>query len=284
MALRSQGVFLGCMEISNPVGISLPAYADLFAGRRQEAFLDNRNGQVECASQYPTIFQAARRGLGGGRDSVALIASWKLLASLSTTPDGGESNDFFRSVYESRADHFKPEIYDGARSDMDTFLHFACEVPRRRPQFIFVHFGDADEEGHLHQIVRDSRQSYFGIFHYHQALRASDYYVGRIWELLQSDPFYRDSTYLIVSTDHGRDNTPDDTQWWDHGACVERGKPLCSGCKEVFGLVVGPGLAKRHVEKKYSHIDFAPTIAHLLNIPMPTAAGTVIEEAIPVFR
>ena len=58
---------------------------------------------------------------------------------------------------------------------------------------------------------------HYGIFHYHQALRASDYYIGRLWAMLQADPVYRGTTYLVITTDHGRDDYPEPDRWTLHG-------------------------------------------------------------------
>lgn len=271
-SLRAEGAHLSSLAVSNPVGISLPAYADIFAGRRQERFLDNRpNG--DWRSEYPTIFEVAHAAFSGASDAVALFSSWTRLAELALSKPGPA---FYRSVLGLSQPHFKPEVYPGSRSDMDTFVHFMAEVPRRRPRFAFVHFGDADEEGHLHGDVARDRGCELGIFHYHQALRAADYYIGRMWRLLQTDPYYRDSTYLMVTTDHGRD----EGEWWDHGACVAQGKPLCPGCGEVFAVVAGPGV-KGEIATPYSHIDIAPTVARWLGIEMPSAMGRPILELIP---
>ena len=130
----------------------------------------------------------------------------------------------------------------------------------------------------MHLGVKEKSGTYYGIFHYHQALQRSDYIVGRLWDMLQADSFYEDSTYLIVSTDHGRDNVPSPDQWWDHGVCREHGGGLCSGCQSVFALVVGPGVKARVVGKRYTHLDLAPTIAKILGVELPTALGTPMDE------
>ena len=132
----------------------------------------------------------------------------------------------------------------------------------------------------MHSRVQHRAGVEYGIFHYHNALRQDDYLVGRIWALLQEHPFYRNNTYLLVTTDHGRDSIPEPGQWANHGRCVAehtRTRP-CSGCSGIFALALGPGLPARTVKSSYKHTDLAPTIAAILGVRMPEGSGRLIRE------
>ena len=285
MQLRKSGVFFPRLSISNPAGVSLPAYADIFAGRRQERITSNYPPADDFRSHYPTLLQVIKRDLGLPFDGVALHSSWSKLCPIAAMPPLDPSEDFYRScAFANNANpspgYFKPEIYGGSRSDIDTFLELAQELPRRHPRLIVVHLGDADEEGHLHQKIQSRVGLHYGIFHYHQAIRQYDYLIGRLWALLQSDPFYKDNTYMVVTTDHGRDTAVDPQQWATHGKCIAdklRTQP-CSGCSGVFALAVGPGLSARTARGSYSHADLAPTLARLLGASMPSATGRLMRE------
>lgn len=285
LALRKNGVFFPRLNISNPAGVSLPAYADIFAGRRQERITSNYPPQEDFRSHYPTLFSVVKKELGLSFDGVALLSSWSKLCPIATSPQPDSQNDFYRSCgFANNANpqpgYFKPEIYGGSRADIDTFLELAQELPKRHPRLIVVHLGDADEEGHLHAKIQSRIGLHYGIFHYHQAIRQYDYLLGRIWALLQSDPFYKDNTYMVVTTDHGRDTAIDPQQWATHGKCIAdkiRTVP-CSGCSGVFALAVGPGLAARTARGAYSHADLAPTLARLLGVTMPSATGKLMRE------
>lgn len=293
--LRKRGLWMPNVNISNPAGVSLPAYADIFAGRRQEKILSNHPPVEDYRSHYPTLMQEARRQLGLGFDGVSLIASWGPLCTIAFVPPLLPEADFFRSCsFKNNLPpspepplFFKPEVYANSRTDIDTFSELLREVPKRHPRLLVVHLGDADEEAHLHARVQRKTGQHYGIFHYHQALRQDDYLVGRIWDALQADPFYRDNTYLIVTTDHGRDTAEDPAQWASHGRCIAeriRQKP-CSGCSGVFALAVGPGIPTRTARGTYLHTDLAPTIAKLLGIEFPSATGKPIREIVePALR
>lgn len=283
--LRKSGLFFPHFQISNPAGVSLPAYADIFAGRRQEKILSNSPPAADLRSHYPTLFQTVKKNLGLGFDGVALITSWSPLCAIAQAPPLLPQDDFYRScgVRGTNAGpvvSFKPELYEGSRADTDTFLEILQEVPKRTPRLLVVHLGDADEEAHMQSRVQHRAGVEYGIFHYHNALRQDDYLLGRIWALIQSHPFYRNNTYLLVTTDHGRDSIPEPDQWAHHGRCVAehtRTRP-CSGCSGIFALALGPGLPARSVKASYKHTDLAPTIAKILGVSMPEGAGRLMRE------
>jgi hypothetical protein len=317
-ALRKSGLFFSRMRISNPAGVSLPAYADIFAGRRQERIVTNTPPAADFRSHYPTLFQAVKKDLGLGFDGVMLIAAWSPLCSLAILPPVAPVDDFYRScgfrnnaapaqaaannnngnlslpqpppgapppslpsgVQPATPSYFKPEIYSSSRADSDTFLEAMQELPRRHPRLAVVHFVDADEEAHLQLRVQRRINQNYGIFHYHHALHATDYYIGRLWAMLQADPFYQGSTYLLISTDHGRDDFPEPDQWAQHGHCVSEfgSRKTCSGCSRIFTIAVGPGLPARAVKKVYDHTSLGPTIARLLGASFSSATGAVMDE------
>ncbi len=301
-ALRKSGLFFSRMNISNPVGVSLPAYADIFAGRRQERILNNAPPAADFRSHYPTLLQTVKKDLHLGFDGVALITAWTPLCNIAVQPPLAPADDFYRSCgFKNNAVpapssalpappgitnppgppiYFKPEVYSGSRADSDTYLEVLQEIPRRHPRLLVVHFVDADEEAHLQLRVQRRINQNYGIFHYHQALHASDYYIGRLWAMVQSDPFYRDNTYLFISTDHGRDDYPEPDQWALHGHCVsDFGQhKTCSGCSSIFTIVVGPGLGPRVIKTPYDHTSLAPTIARLMGASLPSATGQIMQE------
>lgn len=319
-ALRKGGTFFSRMRISNPAGVSLPAYADIFAGRRQERIVTNTPPAADFRSHYPTFFQAVKKDLGLGFDGVMLIAAWQPLCPVSVLPPVAPADDFYRScgfrnnaapnqaanssgnsagnlpplppqvvqsppplpggVQPATPIYFKPEIYSGSRADSDTFLEAMQELPKRHPRLAVVHFVDADEEAHLQLRVQRRANQNYGIFHYHQALRATDYYIGRLWAMLQADPFYQGSTYLLISTDHGRDDFPEPDQWAQHGHCVSEfgSRKTCSGCSRIFAIAVGPNVPARTVKKVYDHTSLGPTIARLLSASFSSATGDVMDE------
>lgn len=62
-----------------------------------------------------------------------------------------------------------------------------------------------------------------------------------MWETVQSLPEYRDSTTIILITDHGRGNAPVD--WKSHGAKIR-------GSDRIWIAVMGPDTAPRRPEPR----------------------------------
>ena len=75
------------------------------------------------------------------------------------------------------------------------------------PKFVFIQFGDTDLHAH------NGRYDY-----YLSAIHNIDDYVRLIWEQVQSDPFYRDNTTIIITCDHGRGFGD---EWGSHGSKVK---------------------------------------------------------------
>jgi len=95
-----------------------------------------------------------------------------------------------------------------------------------------------------------------------------------IWELVQSDPFYKDQTALLVFPDHGRGF---DTQWTDHGSDAPHSN-------ETYFLAMGPGdkgsWGNEGVGRRCGRSKYAATIADVLGLnyaaPHPVAKPIVL--------
>ena len=96
-SLRKSGVFLSRFQISNPAGVSLPGYADIFAGRRQERSSRTIPTRRSAQPLPDGISGACAKQLGLGFDGVALIASWAPLCNIAVLPPVAATDDFFRS-------------------------------------------------------------------------------------------------------------------------------------------------------------------------------------------
>jgi arylsulfatase A-like enzyme len=61
-----------------------------------------------------------------------------------------------------------------------------------------------------------------------------DAWIAQIWNWVQSTPGYKDNTYLLVTTDHGRGFKE---AWTDHGADV-------NGASSIWFALMGPNLQR----------------------------------------
>lgn len=107
---------------------------------------------------------------------------------------------------------------------------------------------------------------------YTQAIENADRIVFELHEKIRQDPFYRDNTILIVTSDHGRHLDGVLTGFKDH-SCT------CLGCRRIPFLIIGPNVQKNKIVSKQRYLrDIAPTIGALLDIPMPFCMGEVMRE------
>ena len=131
-----------------------------------------------------------------------------------------------------------------------------------QPSILFVNLQDVDPTGHT---------AMWGL--YTGAIRIADRCIQRIWEKIQTDPFYAGNTTLIVTTDHGR-HSPGYGDFQNHSG-------MCKGCKHIMCLLVGPDTpADAEVTRRVYHTDFAPTIGELLDFTTPYSTGQVLREAV----
>lgn len=155
--------------------------------------------------------------------------------------------------------------WEGVRLDPFTH-HFALEaIKKQNPKIVFIAYGEPDDWAH------DNR--YDAYLH---SIRQFDAYLKELWELIQSNPSYKDKTTMIVTTDHGRGI--DKPSWTGHGSGVPRSR-------EAWIAAIGPdsrALGEVKDEGLVYPAMIARTIFQLLGMTYPNEkADVVIEEIVP---
>jgi hypothetical protein len=219
--------------------LTAPGHAAIATGTLQD--LPN-DGSVRPSA--PTLSEYLRRGSVVPQSSAAVIADKAKLGILtfSTHPDyGSDYGGMF--VWAEGGDG---GVYDSL---------VAC-MQFSRPRFLTVNLADVDAAGHSGDWTA-----------YLTAIRRADSLIYDLWKRIQEDPFYRDSTTLIVTNDHGRHDDP-------NGGFQEHGDG-CEGCRHILLLAVGrqipPGVS---VSDARTQCDIAPAVGKLLGIPTPFVTGT----------
>jgi phosphopentomutase len=132
------------------------------------------------------------------------------------------------------------------RPDASTARIALRYLEARRPRFLFVGLGDADEYGH-----RDDYAAYL------EAVHQSDAFVGELVEVLGRMGARGRHTTVIVTADHGRAY-----DFKDHGPQFpESGRVWLTafgGDMKAQGLAAAP--------HRYTLSDVAPTVRSLLGI------------------
>ncbi len=153
-----------------------------------------------------------------------------------------------------------PKYHSIGSTDDEVAEQVMLILDNHHPRFIWVYLADVDSYGHSGNWDE-----------YTAALTNADSIVAALWAKLQSDPFYKNSTTLFVSNDHGRH---DDS----HGGFQRHGDD-CEGCKHIQFLAVGPSIKQNSVSSRYRKItDLAVTASYLLGIDPESATGDVMSE------
>ncbi len=239
-AIAKQGIVFGDPEqeskavVTNGLNFSYPGYSEILCGFADplidsNAKKDNVNVNVlEWLKQKP-----------GFENSVAAFCSWDVFPFIINETRSGIpvnagweplATDASLNLQEPDAaavlrqlDEFSTEIpryFPEVRYDFVTFRGAQEFIRVKKPRLIYVSLGETDDWAHAgrYDLYLDS------------AFRTDDY-IRRLWQQLQSIPEYRDSTTLILTTDHGRgDNRID---WKNHGEKI-------ADCEYIWMAVMGP--------------------------------------------
>ena len=90
--------------------------------------------------------------------------------------------------------------------------------------------------------------------------KSQDEMIAELWYYIQTDPFYKDNTTLIITTDHGRGDKK--TNWQNHGFWVKN-----SG--QVWLGIIGPDVAPLGEVKTEQHI-YQKQIAAIVSLLLGT--------------
>ncbi|GAA4303445.1 sulfatase-like hydrolase/transferase [Nibribacter koreensis] len=141
----------------------------------------------------------------------------------------------------------------GYREDAVTVRRAKEIMTRHQPKLLLINLKDPDSQAHGEQW-----QGYLN------AIKQSDSYAYELWNWIQQDPFYKNTTTLIITNDHGRHIG---NRFNEHG-------DLCEGCKHISLLMLGPDVKRGFIPTQArSQVDVAATIAELLNFPIPRRDG-----------
>jgi hypothetical protein len=133
------------------------------------------------------------------------------------------------------------------RYDQLTYLSARNYLQSQHPRVAFISLGEMDESAH---------GKHYDL--YLQNAATADRMLAELWYLIQTDPFYRDQTMLLITTDHGRGDTP--KGWHNHGA-------LTRGSGATWLGMIGPDilpLGEITGGQKIFNSQIAATICQLL--------------------
>jgi bisphosphoglycerate-independent phosphoglycerate mutase (AlkP superfamily) len=145
---------------------------------------------------------------------------------------------------------------------MLTFVTAKEYIKNQHPKVVYIGFGETDEYAH-----GGNYDDYL------QSAHLFDEYIAQLWYLVNKDPFYKNNTSFIITTDHGRGQK---TKTW------VRHDMLTAGSSNTWLMTLGTAFEPCGEIKTAQEIfneQLAQTIARLLGYNF--TAAHPIADAIP---
>ena len=260
------------VNVTNAHRFSYPGYNEILTGRADDRI--DSNDKLENANV--TVLEFLHR-LPRFRNAVAAFASWDVFPYIiNESRSGIPVNAGFRPATEDELtarEHFlnvlqtqTPSPWSTVRLDAFTH-HYALEyMKKHQPRVVYIAYGETDDFAHDGEYDA-----------YLQAAHRTDAFLRDLWSFIQSRAPYRNTTTLIVTTDHGRGTEPIDT-WKSHGTDVP-------GSDQIWLAFIGPDTLPRgeiQTEGQLYQHQVASTLAAFLGVTYTSAeeVGAVIGEAI----
>lgn len=241
------------VNVQNTYWFSYPGRNEAFTGHFDT--LVNSNEYPDNPHTNVLEYINTQPGLHG---KVVTFASWDAVARiLNRNRNGMLVNIYGEDIQgdhltpmEQQANVFQhtlPDLFGkGERLDAGTYALAKAYLLANHPRVLYIDLGDNDDFGHAGEYG-----DYLDAAHYADAMFRD------IWTTIQSDPFYKDQTAMLIFPDHGRG---EGAGWTSHGTHYPHSN-------ETYLMAIGAGVDPRGEIKTPGQIyeaQYAQTIAQLL--------------------
>lgn len=220
-------------------------------GNYQE--INNSGGELP---ENPSIFQYWLKQKSPEKNKAWIITSKDKLEILKNCTDTD-----WKDTYIPSTNCGNNGIGTGYRNDSITYDSITSILSRFHPQLVLINFKEPDAAGHT------------GNWNdYLRGISESDKYVYDLWNFIQKDSVYKNTTAFIVTNDHGRhlDGTADGFK--SHG-------DTCLGCRKINFFAAGPDFKKNTIiTTRRNQVDIPTTVSKILGIYLPTSKGVMMNE------
>ena len=239
-------------DVTNWYKISYPGYNEMLTGYADPFFIPNipiNNRNVSVLEYLNTTENYAGK--------IAVFTSWNIFPYIFNEKRSKlPLNSGYSKLDENDGDMVNKNINavqsnvarkKNTRYDMLTYLSTREYIGVHHPRIVFLGFGETDEFAH---------QGRYDL--YLQQASNIDRMISELWYFVQTDPFYKNNTTFIITTDHGRGSSP--SSWYTHGLFTK-------GSSNIWLAVMGPDilpLGEMKNEEQIYEKQLAPTIAMVL--------------------
>lgn len=245
------------VNLTNKMAFSYPGYNEILTGKADD---ENVNSNDKLYNKNVTILEKANNSKAY-KGKVAAFCSWDVFPYIINDKRSGipvnagymdakgdlnEIETFLNEIQRQA-----PIIWEGVRLDVFTH-HFAKEyVKKNHPKLVYISYGETDDFAHE------------GLFDFYtKSMHNTDALIEDLWNYVQNDPFYKNNTYFIITTDHGRGvGIEEGSKWTDHGSDVK-------GADQTWMAILGPHVkatGEGNNEQLYTN-QIAATVLKLLEV------------------
>ncbi len=244
----------------NPYWFSYPGYNEIFTGYADT--LVNSNDYMANPNENVLAFINRQPAY---KDKVAAFANWDAFKRiLNEAKSGFMVNDGMEALPEkylkkdpalqalSQVQFNVPALWGTDRMDGITYQIAKAFIKTNHPKVLYISFGETDEWAH------EGKYDY-----YLDAAHYTDDMIRDLWDYLQSDPFYKGNTNMLITCDHGRGVAE---KWTSHNNTI----PFSN---QIWFAAIGPSVKPlgeiRQKQQSYQ-AQLAQTIAGLLGLHFST--------------
>ena len=214
------------VNVSNFYKISYPGYNEMLTGYPDPKLIPNTprfNENINILEYLNTQPEYSGK--------VVAFSSWNIFPYILNK----NRNDLeINSGYEAIREEDSTDVYINqvqadikqkthCRYDQLTFLSAKEYIETNHPRVVMLGLGETDEFAHQGKYDQ-----------YLEQANNVDKMIAELWYYVQTDPFYKDNTSFIITTDHGRGKKP--TSWYAHNLFVK-------GSGDIWQAMLGPGIA-----------------------------------------
>jgi hypothetical protein len=213
-----------------------PGQASILTGNWQ---LIANNGTEH--PKKPTLFEYYRKAFDAKETDCFIVAGKKKLEALAFSSFSEYGKDFKASTKCFDLNN-NNKVYDSLIVALDYY----------HPKLVLVNFPMTDKEAHS-----GSWDAYIA------ALENADSLIYLLYNKIQSDPFYKDNTTILITNDHGRHTD----NFTNHGCD-------CDGCEHIMLLAIGENFEANGInDSLHYQIDICKTVGDIMKFKTPFAKG-----------
>ena len=240
------------MDVTNWYKISYPGYNEMLTGFPDPLFIPNI--PLNNRNQNVLEYLNSKESYSG---KVVAFTSWNIFPYILNEKRSKlplNSGYLLSQYLEKDSEHRVSDAVQQAvihkkntRYDELTYINAREYIGAHHPRVVLLGFGETDECAHAGRYDL-----------YLQKANNIDRMIADFWYYIQTDPYYKNNTTLLITTDHGRGSAT--SSWVKHGIFTK-------GSANTWLALLGPDIVAtgevKSAEKLYQK-QLASTIAMLM--------------------